>query len=627
MAKKHYKQKEAGSFQGHCECEKCGSGDNGAYYLHDDGSYSFSCFTPSCDAAYPDFDITNMKAAARTGRVINWEEELEKIADIKENLAAMDNPERHLRADAYEFYGVMMEMNDAGDKIEKIFYPTYREGEHVGYRNRKRFEDWHDQVKKKPELLGVLKDFSGGVGDTKKGIEMFGQHLFPAGGKRIIICCGEEDAIVTYHMTAMQTKFEGGYPTVSVPSGEDVAGVKPHLEYLSSFDEIIIIADQDDTGKAFQDKLCKLLPVGKVGMLSLPKGIKDPSAMWTACKTEKQHNAAAKLLYRAIFDAERYSPAGIMSMSEGWSQYLNRGKDPLIRFPDAFGDLNYKTFGGYALGEIVNIIAPSSVGKSSFVKEMITTALETTNYNIGVIAVEETIDEFIEGMLSIHMSEQLNEKSDDERDFGAEYEQFKELCVQRPDEFKTEGMADTDRIQFLDHQGACTGEELLEKVNFLIHGLDCKIIILDPVTLAFSGHDTDEDEMASEIVKIVKRNKVAWINVHHVRKNGNGGTANSEGGDLAEEDIKGTGAWFQTGMINLIFTRNKVHDNPIVRNTTRVKMSKCRRHGKSTGVCGWIYYDGDTGRLCLGTDPAEIMEGEAGAEDAFGSEGQGWDEK
>ncbi len=617
MARKKFKEKEPGQYIGHCACPDCGSSDAGSYYQHEDGSHSFSCFSAGCDASYPDFDIEGMVAVVGKAREIDWEVEMEKLEEVRDNLAAMDNPDRKMRADAYEFYGVQMEMNEAGDRIEKIFYPTYRDGQHVGYRNRKRFEGWMAQVEKKPELLGVLKDFTGGIGDTKKGIEMFGQHLFEPGGKRIIITCGEEDAVATYHMTKMNTKFDGGYPTVSVPSGEDVSGVKPNLEYLSSFGEIYIIADQDKQGALFQEQLCKLLPVGKVRLVSLPKGFKDPSDMWKACNSDSKRKKVAKALYHSLFSAEKYSPAGIMSMSEGWGSYTNRGKDPLILFPDSFGELNFKTFGGYALGEIVNIIAPSSVGKSSFVKEMIHTALETTNYNIGVIAVEETIDEFIEGMLSIHMSQQLNELSDDERDMKAEWEAFQELCTLRPEEYRTPGIDEADRIQFLDHQGACSGEELLEKITFLIKGLDCKIIILDPVTLAFSGHDTDDDEMASAIVKTVKREKVAWINVHHVRKNGQGGTANSEGGDLAEEDIKGTGAWFQTGMINLIFTRNKVHDHPIIRNTTRIKMSKCRRHGKSTGVCGYIFYDGSDGRLKVGEDPAKILEREGGGDDAY----------
>jgi KaiC/GvpD/RAD55 family RecA-like ATPase len=599
-------ERQKGRFQGHCACEKCGSSDNGSYYLNEDGTHSFYCWTPKCFSSTDNFDISTMKGATYTpARVLDMAVEREKMKEVKENLAALDFPQRKLRQDVYEFYGVRMSLEDNGEEIKGVYYPTYRDGQHVGYRNRLKYESWMDQVKKKPHLEGVLKNFNGGIGDTKKGIEMYGQHLFPSGGKRIIITCGEEDCHTVYHMTSLNTKFSGGYPTVSVPSGENIAFVKPNLPYLSSFDEIYVVGDADKAGESFVEQLCKILPVGKVRLVRLPKGFKDPSELWTKTKNREK---AAREFYFSLFNAEKYSPAGVMSLSEGWKAYKNRGQEVLIPFPDSFGDLNELTFGGYALSEIINIIAPSSVGKSSFVKEMLYTALQKTPYNIGVISLEETIDEFIEGLLSIHMSTQLNEVSYDKRDGKAEYEAFQELLRLRPKDTILEDGDDTiERVHFLDHQGACTGDELLEKIDFLINGLDCKIIIVDPVTLGFSGRDTDQDEMASEIVKRVKGKKVAWINVHHVRKSLVGGTANSEGGDLAEEDIKGTGAWFQIGMINLIFTRNKVHENNIIKNTTTGKMSKCRRHGKSTGRFGWIYYNPETGRLEKGSDPAEIL--------------------
>ena len=176
----------------------------------------------------------------------------------------------------------------------------------------------------------------------------------------------------------------------------------------------------------------------------------------------------------------------------------------------------------------------------------------------------------------------------------------------------------------MDDPGACRDEdELWEKVDFLIKGLDCTMMILDPVTLALSL-GLDEDEYNATLVKKVKRHKLAWINVHHVRKSGGGGKANSEGAELAEEDIKGSGSHFQTGMINLILTRNKVHDNEIVKNTTKLKLSKCRRHGKNTGIAGYTYYDGTTGRLVTGIDPADILEMEAN--DINAEDESEWDE-
>lgn len=601
---------DKGNFVGHVACplDTCSSSDAAAVYQHDNGTHSFYCW--SCKGHASQFDITNQTIIKSRAKPKNWERELEKLELVRDSLEAQGFKERMINKTTYDMYGCRMELDSSGDTVDAIYYPTYRDNEHVGYRNRRRFKEGHKRLEKKPELLGKMKNFQGGIGDTNKGIEMYGQHLFKPGGKRIIVTCGEEDAHAVWRMTDMMTSFEGGYPAVSVPSGEDISWIKPNRQYLASFDEIYLVADPDKAGKAFEEEFCKIMPVGKVNLVRLPKGVKDPSDLWRkngGSMSSSNRKKNSKAFWSAIWQAEKYSPAGVMSLSEGWRKYLDRGKEVKIQFPDSFGELNFKTFGGYALGEIINIIAPSSVGKSSFVKEMIYSALETTNYNVGIISLEETIDEFIEGMLSVHMSEQLNEVSYDERDRGREWDQFNEMLKIRPDEAE-EVDSNLERMHFLDHQGSCTGEELLEKIDFLINGLDCKVIIVDPVTLAFSGRDTDEDEMASEIVKRVKRNKVAWINVHHVRKNSNGAQANSEGASLTEEDIKGTGAWFQVADINLIFTRNKVHDHPIVRNTTGVKMSKCRRHGKNTGPVGWIYYNPDTGRLEEGTDPETTLE-------------------
>lgn len=624
MAKKKFKDKEAGSLVGKYPCfikGGCGSSDACAVYEHTDGSHSAYCW--SCEESSPDIDFSTLEENTYSARNSNTTAEsyvtmnLPELESVRDDYSVIDNKDRKVRADIYEFYGCRMEVNPDGETIEKIFYPTWRDNLHVGYRIRSRFEVSSPEVKKNPDKLGVLKCFEGKIGDTKKGIELFGQNLFsPENHKRLFITEGEEDAMTGYYMSSKKTKSKEGYAFVSVPSGANVAGLKGNLEYINSFDEIFLCFDNDAKGQELVDKATKFLPVGKVRIMRYPSGIKDISQMWQEARTQGSRSAVLDTFWRkCIFGAEKYSPAGIYSMSEGWSSYLNRGKEILIPFPDSFGEINDKTCGGYALGEIVTIAAPSSVGKSSFVKEMIYTALLETNYKIGICSFEETLDEFIEGMLSVHMSMQLNEIPYDQRDRQMEYEKFKELLQLRLTEIGVnDDEASDDRIHFLDHQGSCDGEGLLDKIDFMINGLDCKIIILDPVTLALSGGDMEEDEFASEIVKRTKRNKLAWINVQHVRKNSGGATANSEGGDIAEEDIKGSGVWFQTSMLTVLLTRNKVHDNSIIRNTTTVKMSKCRRHGKNTGIVGWTYYNGDTGRLERGISPKELEELECDGE-------------
>lgn len=594
--------KSAGVFIRKTSCPACGSIDNLGIYSHEDGTHSASCFGIDCGAYYLNWDNENGSPQERS--LSNKEQRevykmsLPSMEVINEDYISYDNRDRKLRAEDYDFYGVKMELGSDGETIDKIFYPTYRGEKQTGFRCRSRFEEGHPQLEKKPELLGVLKNFQGSIGDCKVGINLFGQHLYdPAKSKRLILTCGEEDAVATRKMLKKKAKNIDNYAIVSAPSGENVKWIKPHLEWVSKFEEIYIITDADEAGDKFKEALVKILPVGKLHIVKLEKGCKDP------CDVLKKYSfdSAATKMYRAIFDSEKYSPVGVKSIKDGWGSYLNRGKDTLIPFPQSFGDLNDKTCGGGALGEIVTIAAPSSVGKSSFVKEWINTVWEETPYSTGVVSLEETLDEFIEGMLSVRMSTQLNEIPYDQRDRDLEFEAFKELTGMGTDE--------GCRIHFVDHQGGANSwEEMKAKIEFLIKGLDCKVIVFDPATLAVSTmNDVDEDEVLSDILKLVKANNILWVNVLHVRKNSSGTTANSEGADITEEDIKGTGTWFQVSMINLLLSRNKVHDNPVIRNTTKIKMSKCRRHGKNTGIAGYTYYNGDTGRLMYGQSPEEIM--------------------
>lgn len=635
-------EKEAGSLVGKFPCvllqadgsENCGSSDGMAVYFHEeDDSHSAFCWV--CEESATTLNFETMEKVVSYHKPKNKEESkslmsLPSLEEIRDDYIAVDNRERKLKAEYYELYGVKMELQDDGETIDKIFYPTRRDTKHVGYRPRSRFQKGSPAVLKDPSKEGILKCFEGSIGDTKKGIELFGQWLFSAGNhKRLFITEGEEDAITGYAMTNAKTKIEGGYAHVSVPSGANVAGLKGQLEYIKTFEEIYLVFDQDEAGQELINKALKFLPVGKVRIVKLP--VKDLSELYTKCRGGCKQ--AVEIYWKAIWGAEKYSPVGIKSLSEGWGSYLNRGQDVLIPFPASFGDLNLKTYGGYALSEVTTIAAPSSVGKSSFVKEMIYEALISTNYNIGVASLEETLDEFIEGLLSIHMSKQLNEIPYDMRDRKSEWEAFQALLkLGTPDEEDEDSKdrVSRDRIHFLDHQGSCDGESLLDNIDFLISGLDCKIIILDPVTLALSGGDTDEDEFASDIVKATKRNNIAWINIHHVRKNSGGSKANSEGGEISEEDIKGSGAWFQTSSNNIILMRDKTHEHSIVRNTTTIKLSKCRRHGKNTGLAGFTYYNGETGRLEQGSNPKDIMEmldseGDTGAINGFGGvETDGW---
>lgn len=421
-----------------------------------------------------------------------------------------------------------------------------------------------------------------------------------------ITVTGNCDAMTGYQMSKMKTKNKQPYAFVSMPSGANVKGIRDNIRYINSFDEIYLCLDMDDAGNKLLEEALKILPVSKVRIMKVPKGFKDLNELWTHEDSKAWRDIALNAFWDAIWNSEKYCPAGVRSFSEGFEAMRNRDNVTKIPFPSSFGDLNELTYGGYAKGEITTIAAPSSVGKSIFTREMTYTAWSETEEKIGIIPLEDSYEEMMEMLCGVHLSEQINEIPYDKRDWDKIKKAHTEL---------SEG----NRIHIIDHQGAIDQDNLLEFIDFLVCGLGCGIVILDPITLALSKQETDEEEVLSEILRRVKRYKYAHVNVCHVRKNAGSSKANSEGGEISEEDIKGSGAYFQISMNNILLMRNKVHPNPIIKNTTKIKLSKCRRHGKSTGIAGYAYYNGETGRLERGTDP-ELLEQGYSEDDEVGFE-------
>jgi len=95
---------------------------------------------------------------------------------------------------------------------------------------------------------------------------------------------------------------------------------------------------------------------------------------------------------------------------------------------------------------------------------------------------------------------------------------------------------------------------------------------------------------------LVKSHNITFININHVRKSQQGGKQGSTGGDLHEEDFQGSSSIFKSAACNLLFSRNKEAEDDIEKNTTYMKMTKCRWTG-STGMSGQYYYDNSSHTL------------------------------
>ena len=136
------------------------------------------------------------------------------------------------------------------------------------------------------------------VGDAK-AMTLFGSHLW-SNGKKIVVTEGEIDA-----MSVSQVQ-NNKWPTVSVPNGAQSAkkAIIKNYDYLTKFDEIILMFDDDKAGRNAALECAEVLPVGRVKLAS--------------CAPYKDANDAllagdAQSVIQAIFQARDYRPDGIVT--------------------------------------------------------------------------------------------------------------------------------------------------------------------------------------------------------------------------------------------------------------------------------------------------------------------------
>lgn len=572
----------------HVPCVRCTSSDGLAVYYDDKREFNGFCWVckESMLLDHVDGEYIERKLEVREKMQLSKY----SIDDVLE-FPVSGWTARNIDKSTHELFGVKAQ-GRKGEGPHEFYYPNYRDGKLVGYKIRSKFKEGDKEVEKGKVEVGTFKCFRGYVGDNKKGIELFGQNLHETAPKRVFILGGQEDAMSAYQIVRDNVKMDvkkgdlvPGYGFVSPQNGENDADIKLQINWFDTAQEIILCFDNDEAGKQCTEAVSQLFPASKVKIMSL-RGldVKDTNQALMEGK--------GKEWWYAIWNAKPYSPAGITNFSDALVKMRDRGNWKLIPFPKSFGKLNELTLGGWGYGEILNIIGSTSIGKSSITNEMVFEAIRTQDCNIGVITLEADSVEYAEQMHSLALNTRLITIPHEERDWEAIEAVHNSLFE--------------DKVYLIEDMGSMKGEkDFWDKVNFLVNGLNCKIIIFDPATLGVKSARMDEQEFLSDLVPFVKRHKVAWVNVCHTRKSSNEQQSASKGKQTVEEDLKGASDWGQNAMINLTISRDKMNDNPIIRNTTQICMPKCRRNGAGTGIAGYVQYNVKTGRLEEGEDPGD----------------------
>lgn len=232
------------------------------------------------------------------------------------------------------------------------------------------------------------------------------------------------------------------------------------------------------------------------------------------------------------------------------------------------------------------IFITGNTGKSTIVDECTYYWIFNSPYKPGIVTLESDVGQYGTKLLSRHVGRKIDlfETPEEKLEFLSRPEITES---ERNLYFKEDGEQRFYLIE--DRDGGL--DSMKAKIEELVIACGCQLIILDPLQDILDGLPNEEQATFLKWMKgMVKSHDVIFINVNHVRKSQGGKQANSTGADLFEEDMQGSSSIFKSGACNLLFTRNKEAEDPIERNTTKMKASKIRWTGH-TGAAGEYYYD------------------------------------
>ena len=526
---------QQGTFIQHEACPECGSKDNLARYSTGQG-YCFGC-------SYWEAPTGEGRVEAKITTEVTSKMEL-----FTGNSGAI--VDRGINADVVKKYGVTLQYGEDG-LIKKHCYPYHNvDGEHIG--NKVRTTD--------------TKDFM--YDGNSKDVGLFGENVFKGGGKYITVCEGELDAMSVHQM------FGNKYASVSLRTGSKGAknDIKRSLEYLESFDAVVLCFDTDVAGKEAVRSVVDLFSPNKVKVCDLP--LKDANEMLLA------GNIAS--FTRAWWDAKSYRPDGIIASEETWDILTEEIRVESVPYP--WLGINELTY-GFRTGELVTITSGAGMGKSQMVRELEHYLLNATEDNIGVLALEESVKNTTLGVMSIEANKPLHldlDNTDDEELRGY-----------------WEATMGKGRMFMYDHFGSTSEDNLLSKVRYLAKGLDCKWIVLDHLSIVVSDQEVQDerkaiDSIMTKLRQLVQETGIGLFLVSHLRRPM--GKGHEEGGQISLSELRGSASIAQLSDMVIGLERNQQADDARVRNTTIVRVLKNRFSGLTGPACS-LHYDKLTGRM------------------------------
>jgi len=520
-------------------CPSCGGSD--PVSMNNDGSAK--CF--SCGTFFTDYK--NPKGTA-TVKKVNSTSYLNAYTGTTGSLT-----DRNISEKTANKYGVRVVYNSDGSIAEHV-YPYYNSNEIVAVKTR------------------YVTNKSFRVSGTYEGTGLFGEQLYGKSKLPLTITEGECDA-----MSVVDLGIKSAVVSIKRGSAGAVRDIRDSIEFVESFDKVIICFDNDKAGRKAARDVARLLKPGKAKIMQLPNGYKDANDML--------NNKRFAEFTKSWFEAKTYTPSGILELSSKKDSWLKREIKESIAFP--YEGLNQKLY-GLRKNELLTLTGGTGLGKSSVVRELEHWLIKQTDDNIGIMALEENWQRTADGIVSIEANDRLY---------------INEIRDRYPEDKLSELFDSTiqeGRVFIHAHLGVNDIDEIFSKLRYMIIGCECKWVIIDHLHMLVSSlTDTDErrgiDLLMTRLRSLVEETGVGMILVSHLRRVG-GDQGHERGVQVSLSHLKGSQSIAQLSDSVVAVERNQQAEDIAEANTTIVRVLKSRYTGYTGYACS-LLYDADTGRL------------------------------
>jgi len=405
-------------------------------------------------------------------------------------------------------------------------------------------------------------------GDTSK-LTLWGKEKWNNTSNAIIITEGQIDAL------SIAESQDCKWPVVSLPNGAASArkSLQAELDWLLGFKSIILCFDNDDAGKVAIQSCVDLFPPGKLKIASLSE--KDANECLCKGKIEE--------LTKIVWNAQEYRPDGLISLKDVKVESLFKKKKSGYRI--CYPLLN-DAMRGLPPGRITTFYGLTGRGKTTTFKEILLGLTEDyPNLKVAGIFLEEDKDVTNEYLIAMRHNIAAWKVKEDSSLLSLE------------DKQKAHKML--SNLYLYDHFGSIDPKRLINILEYMTTSLGIEIVILDHLSMIFSGiesHQQNErstiDNFMTMLRSMVERTGLHVITATQLKRRNR--DKDSEGDEIiTEEDARGSGSIEHISDYIIFLNRNKRGDTP---NRIKLELYKNRYTGHE-GMMDELDFDRETGRL------------------------------